>query len=200
MGRQAPEGRPGGGKGVGPQAGGPGGARGAALCFALAALCKVTPLLLLPLLPRKLGWGPTLLAGAVFVLAYVPFLVLGGGATGSLLTYLGTWKDNDSLHGVLHAILGPTGAKPAALLLLLGGVALVALHPALCRRPLWWQTYAVLALAILAASTVHSWYLTWLLPPLALALVATRGTGRHGWARRPRRGGSSSPAWWRCPT
>jgi hypothetical protein len=144
-----------------------------ALCFACAALCKVTPLLLLPLLPRKLGWGPTLLAGAVFVLAYVPFLVLGGGATGSLLTYLGTWKDNDSLHGVLYAILGPAGAKSAALVLLLGGVALVALHPALRRRPLWWQAYAVLGLAILAASTVHSWYLTWLLPPLALALVAT---------------------------
>jgi hypothetical protein len=75
---------------------------------------------------------------------------------------------------VLHAVLGPAGAKPAALLLVLGGVALVALHPALCRRPLRWQAYAVLALAILAASTVHSWYWTWLLPPLALALVATR--------------------------
>jgi hypothetical protein len=149
--------------------------RAPALCVACAALSKVTPLLLLPLLPRRLGWGPTLLAVAAVAGAYLPLLALGGGAPGSLITYLGAWKDNDSLHGLLHALLGPAGAKRATLLVLLGGVALLALHPRLRRRPLWWQAYAALALAILVASTVHAWYLTWLLPLLALALVATPG-------------------------
>ncbi len=144
-----------------------------ALLVGLAALAKVSPLLLLPLLPRKLGLVPALLAGGVFALGWVPFLVLGGGQLGSITAYLGSWKDNDSIHAVLHALLGAELAKPVSLALLLAGVAGVALHPALRDRPLWWQAYAVLALAIASASTVHTWYLTWLLPMLAVVLAAT---------------------------
>jgi hypothetical protein len=145
----------------------------AAVLVGLAALAKVTPLLLLPLLPRKLGWAPAVLAGGVFLAGWAPFLVLGNGEIGSIATYLGSWKDNDSLHALLHALLGPGLAKAVSLGLLVMGIAVVAVHPALRDRPLWWQTYVVLALAIALASTVHTWYLTWLIPLLALALVAS---------------------------
>lgn len=145
-----------------------------ALLVAGAVLVKVTPLLLLPLLPRRLGWAPTLMGGAAVVIAWVPLLVLGGGATGSIVTYLGQWKDNDSVHAVLHAALGPPGAKGVCLALLAAGLAALVAHPRLRDRPLWWRTYVALALAILLASTVHSWYLTWLLPLLAVQLTASR--------------------------
>lgn len=141
-----------------------------AFCLALAVLSKVTPLLVFPLLPRKIGTAPAVLAGTIVLAAWVPFLVLSAGAPGSLVAYLGEWKDNDSLHAVLHALIGPPGAKAVSLALLSAGVGALALHPSLSRRPLWWQAYVALGLSILVASSVHSWYLTWLLPPLALTL------------------------------
>jgi len=143
-----------------------------AILIGIAALAKVTPLLLLPLLPLKLGLAPAVLAGCVFLAGWIPFLILSGGEIGSIATYLGSWKDNDSLHAMLHALGGAELAKPVSLALLLAGIAAVALHPALRNRPLWWQAYTVLALAITLASTVHTWYLTWLLPLLAVRLNA----------------------------
>jgi hypothetical protein len=141
--------------------------------LALAGLAKLVPLLLLPLLPRRVGPAPPLVAGAILLLAWAPFLILGGGAVGSIVTYLNAWADNDSIHALLRLGLGQTGAKAVCLLLLAGGVALVALHPRLRDRPLWWQAYVIFGLAIALASTVHAWYLTWLLPPLAVHLDAT---------------------------
>lgn len=146
-----------------------------AVLLALAALAKVLPLLVLPLLPRRLGPGPTLLLGATVAAAWLPFLLLGGGAIGSIVTYLSAWADNDSLHALLRLGLGEAGAKAVSLVVLVGGVALLALHPRLRGRPLWWQVYVVFGLAIALASTVHPWYLTWLLPPLAVHLEATDG-------------------------
>jgi hypothetical protein len=117
---------------------------------------------------------PALLAGALFAAAWVPFLALGGGATGSIATYLGRWQDNDSVHAVVRFALGPAAAKGVCVALLLAGLAWLAIHPAARARPLWWQSYAALALALLLASTVHAWYATWLLPLLAVQLGATR--------------------------
>lgn len=144
-----------------------------AILLALAALAKVTPLLLMLLLPRRIGSAPTLVLGTLFVAAYVPFVWLGQGSTGSLTTYLGQWADNDSLHAIFRLVAGARGAKAACVLLLLVGVAILAVHPALRRRPLWWQTYVVFGLSLLLASTVHAWYLTWLLPLLAVQLSST---------------------------
>ena len=151
-----------------------------AALLALAALAKLLPLLLLPLLPRRLGWGPTLLVGVVLLVVWLPFLLLGGGAIGSIVTYLGAWADNDSIHALLRLGLGEAGAKAASLLLLAAGLALLALHPRLRDRPLWWQAYVGFGLALALASTVHGWYLTWMLPPLAVHLAAT---GRRPWLR-----------------
>jgi hypothetical protein len=151
-----------------------------AALLALAALAKLLPLLLLPLLPRRLGLGPTLLVGVVLLGAWLPFLALGGGAIGSIVAYLGAWADNDSLHALLRLGLGEAGAKAASLLLLAAGLALLALHPRLRDRPLWWQAYVAFGLALALASSVHGWYLTWLLPPLAVHLEAT---GRRPWLR-----------------
>jgi hypothetical protein len=143
-----------------------------ALLLGLATLGKVVPLLLVPLLARRFGLAPLGLLATILLLAWLPFVAIGGGATGSLALYLATWADNDSLHAVLRLLLGTTGAKAASALLLLAGLALLALHPRLRHRPLWWQAYVALGLALVTASTVHAWYLTWLLPLLAVRLEA----------------------------
>ena len=145
----------------------------ATLLVGLAALAKVTPLLLVPLLPRRLGWVPVLAALGLVAALWAPPLLLGGEA-GSILTYLGSWQDNDSLHALLRELAGARTAKAITLLCLGVGVLAIARQPALRDRPLWWQAYAVLGLSIVLASTVHAWYLTWLLPLLALHLSAQR--------------------------
>jgi hypothetical protein len=144
-----------------------------AVLVALAALAKVTPILLLPLLARRLGWWPASLVPLLMVAAYAPLLALGGGATGSLVTYLGTWSDNDSIHAILRLAIGPAAAKATCLAALAATVAALVLHPGLRQRPLWWQSFVALAAAILLSPTVHAWYLTWLVPLLTVGLQAT---------------------------
>ncbi len=146
----------------------------AALLVAIGALAKVTPLLLFPLLPRRLGVLPVLAALALVGAVWAPFLFLGGGTSGvgSIAAYLGSWQDNDSVHAVLRELAGARAAKALTLIGLGAAVLALTLHPALRRRPLWWQAYVVLGLSIAFASTVHAWYLTWLLPFLAPHLVA----------------------------
>jgi alpha-1,6-mannosyltransferase len=149
-----------------------GGRWGAGLAIAVAALAKVTPLLLLPLLPRRLGVWPAAGAGLVVVAAWVSLIALGGGDPGSIIAYLGSWQDNDSIHALLRELLGARAAKLITLGCLAAAVTGMAFHPALRDRPLWWRAYVVLGLSIVLASTVHAWYLTWLLPLLAVQLVA----------------------------
>ena len=146
----------------------------AALLVGIAALAKVTPLLLLPLLPRRLGLLPVAAACMFIAAAWVPLLLLGGGNAGSIVVYLGSWQDNDSVHAVLRELAGARFAKIVTLAALAAGVLAMAAHRALRDRSLWWQAYAALGLSIVLASTVHAWYLTWLLPLLAVELSAQR--------------------------
>ncbi len=106
-------------------------------------------------------------------------IALGGGAVGSLPVYAATWSDNDSLFFLLRVAFGLLVADPvlpakaAGLGLLLVGLGVLALHPVprawpLHRRALW-----AFGLFLLLSSTVHAWYLIWLLPLLALELEAS---------------------------
>jgi alpha-1,6-mannosyltransferase len=150
-----------------------------AVALALATLAKVLPLLALPLFATVWGRrpGPLLAYGAVLALGYAPLLALGDGAPGSLFAYTLTWTGNESLFFVVRWGLAAVGlpglplAKAISLAAIGVGVAALAAHPALRVRPLWWRVYGVLALALAWASTVNPWYVTALVPFLALALV-----------------------------
>jgi hypothetical protein len=150
--------------------------------LALATLAKVLPLLALPLFATQWGRrpGPYVAYAGVLVLGYLPLLRLGDGAPGSLFAYGLTWTGNESLFFLLRWSLtafdlpGLALAKLLSLLAIAAGIALLTLHPTLRARPLWWRVYAVLGLTLVWASTLNPWYVTAVVPFLALALAAAR--------------------------
>jgi hypothetical protein len=142
----------------------------------LAALAKFVPLVVVPIIWR--AWGPRAAAVAAGVFFAVTATVLtASGALGSLPHYLSGFADNDSIHALVRevvALAAPSLAVPVAKvvtwLALICGVGLFVAAPRLRARPVWWQSYALFALTLVLAATVHAWYVTWLLPFLALNL------------------------------
>src|SRR5262249_33289929 len=145
-------------------------------------LAKVLPLLAVPLFATV--WGrrpwPLITYAGVLALGYAPVVLLDNEASGSLFAYTLTWTGNESLFFLLRwglAALGLPGltlAKLLSLLAILAGVLALAALPALRARPLWWRVYAALALALVWASTLNPWYVTAVVPFLALALCRGR--------------------------
>jgi alpha-1,6-mannosyltransferase len=161
--------------------------------LAAATLAKIVPVLVAPLLVPHWGARGTALFAGLVVLGYAPLIGLGGGAVGSLPVYAATWSDNDSLYFLLRALLGlflvdpAPAAKLASVAILALGVALLALHPVARGWPLTRRTLIVLGLFLALSSTVHTWYLAWLLPLLALELepaetpLVFRPLWAYGW-------------------
>jgi alpha-1,6-mannosyltransferase len=149
-----------------------------AAVLALATLAKALPLLAVPLFATV--WGrrpwPLVVYVAVLALGYAPLILLGEGAPGSLFAYTLTWTGNESLFFLLRwglTALGLPGlplAKLLSLLAIAGGLLLLVVVPSLRARPLWWRVYVAFALTLAWASTVNPWYVTAVVPFLALAL------------------------------
>jgi len=154
-----------------------------AVALGLAVATKLLPLLLLPLLARRLGWPRFLaycgLVGGTTALLFAPFLSadLLANVSRSLNLYFQSFEFNASLYYVLRAlgyhyqgyneiaIIGPALAVAAALgVLLLAGLEK---RPALPQLPA--VALAALTLYYLCATTVHPWYLT---PLLALSVLS----------------------------
>ncbi len=173
-----------------------------AIALGLACLAKFTPLFGLPLFlinwqnaapgqakalanwswrsilqPRN--WRYPALTLGVVVAGYLPFLVLGGGAIGSIFEYTGTWRDNEGfIYQLAFQLGGIYTAKLLSLLIL--GVTIIGLsfHPTLAAKlSLPRRLMLVFGITLLVASTVHSWYISWLLVWLPLEW----GKGFRGW-------------------
>jgi hypothetical protein len=162
-----------------------------ALALGLACLAKFTPLFALPVFlaawagvsvvktgPRwqdllKAYWRngrfPALTLG-VIVMGYIPFVALGQGAIGSIFEYTGAWRDNESLlYGWAADFWGNSVAKALSLLIFGAGVLLLSFWPRLVYgQSLPRRITLVLGLTLLVASTIHVWYLSWLLVLLPL--------------------------------
>ncbi|WP_460612114.1 glycosyltransferase 87 family protein [Hymenobacter seoulensis] len=152
--------------------------------LALAVATKLLPLLLLPLLLRRLSWRGLALfvvaLGAGLVVLFAPFLSaeLGRHIGNSLSLYFRSFEFNASFYYLLRAVgqwlkgyntiasLGPAlGLATAA-----GGLAIAFLE----RRPSWASLpralLLLLTLYFLLATTVHPWYIA----PLVMLSVFTR--------------------------
>jgi hypothetical protein len=133
----------------------------AALTFALAVVVKFLPLVLLPLYWKRIRVRDAALATAVVVLLYVPFLNHGHIPTGSLRTYVTSFRFNGPVFSALHQV-APSQLL-AALAVLVGLLTATRLRRI---APEWSpDTFAwPMAASLFCAPVVFPWYLLWTLP------------------------------------
>ena len=133
----------------------------AAVGLGLAVAVKFLPIVLLPLYWKRVRIRDAVLAAAVVLLLYTPFLHHGRVPMGSLGTYVQTFRFNGPLFAALASVAPPP--------LLAGLAALVGLATAMWLRsaePEWTPDAFAwpMAMSLLWAPAVFPWYLLWLLP------------------------------------
>ena len=143
--------------------------------LALAVAAKIWPIFLFPLFISAAGWRrwrQCLIALPIVALVALPywtptlhwpeinenFRFMSG--------FLGGWRNNDSLFGVLLWAAGDDFylAKKLAFAVVCAAVAAVTL----LRWPLERAALAVIAALLMVSANCHPWYLTWILPFLAI--------------------------------
>ena len=133
----------------------------AAVTFALAVAVKFLPVVLLPLYWKRVRVRDALLAIAVLALAYMPFLDHGRIPTGSLGTYLQSFRFNDPIFAIFERVAAPN--------IIAGFAALVGFLIAIWLRnksatPRANDFAWPMAASLLCSPVVYPWYLLWLLP------------------------------------
>ena len=133
----------------------------AAMAFALAIAVKPLPIVLLPLYWRRVRVRDGVLAAFVFALLYLPFLQHGRIPSGSIGTYLHSFRFNGPLFAAVERLATPAVAAAFAALV---GMAVAAWFRAksqtLSSDAFAWP----MAASLLFAPVVYPWYLLWLLP------------------------------------
>jgi len=137
--------------------------------LSLAAAAKFWPLVLFPAFIGWKGWRPRrwqqwLVLLPIAALLAWPYRSDVTENIRFMSGFLGGWRNNDSLHGLL---LWMTGDVYRAKYLAFGVVAAAAIAVSLLKWPLEKASLAVIAIMLIVSSNVHPWYLTWLLPMLA---------------------------------
>ena len=133
----------------------------AAVVLGLAIAVKFLPVVLLPLYWKRVRIRDAALAVAVVGLLYLPFLNHGRIPTGSLGTYVHTFRFNGPVFAALDQFAPPQ--LLAGLAVLVGLVTATWLRS---KKPEWSpdQFAWPMAACLLCAPAVFPWYLLWLLP------------------------------------
>jgi len=138
----------------------------AAVALGLAIAVKFLPIVLLPLYWKRVRIRDVALGTLVVALLYVPFLNHGHIPTGSLGTYVQTFRFNGPIFATLARLAPP---RLLAGLAALVGVATASWlrnrTPKLSPEIFAWP----MAASLLFAPVVFPWYLLWLLPFLTSA-------------------------------
>jgi alpha-1,6-mannosyltransferase len=138
----------------------------AAVALGLAIAVKLLPVVLLPLYWKRVRVRDAALAAALLGLLYAPFLSHGRIPTGSLGTYVQSFRFNGPLFAALDQVVPPQWL--AGLAVLAGLATATWLRSA---APEWspdafaWP----MAASLFCAPVVYPWYLLWLLPFLRSA-------------------------------
>lgn len=133
----------------------------AALAFGLAVAIKFLPIVLLPLYWKRIRIRDAAPATAVVALLYLPFLTHGRNATGSLVTYVQTFRFNGPVFAALAHVAPPQLLAGLALFVGLGtATRLRSTEPEGLPHTFAWS----MAASLFFAPVVFPWYLLWLLP------------------------------------
>ena len=139
----------------------------------LAVLTKFWPAILLPFFllrqeqdRRLFRWKPALVSIPIAVVVSWPYLDGIWDVQELLRGFLGGWRNNDSLYGLLYALAGEDFERGTALAsgLLIAGLAALWWK----RMPLVESTLWSVVLLLLLSANCFPWYLSWLLPFLAV--------------------------------
>ena len=133
----------------------------AALLFGLAVMVKLLPIVLLPLLWRRIRMRDLALATLVAGLLYIPFLDHGRIPLGSLGTFVRSFRFNDPVFTAVERMTSPQVAA--------GLVVLVGLLTAVWMRRRYQASSAdtfawPMTASLLCAPVIYPWYLLWVLP------------------------------------
>ncbi len=160
--------------------------RASAVCFGLAVLAKISALILLPFLFKRMGWRNCALSAAVILAGYIPFLGAGAGLFKGTLTFARDWQFNAGFFALIRWLvsgLEPSSQKAELMARVVCGLTILALVSWLARRDDGGaRTFAPYAAASLGAliilgPTAMPWYVAWILP---LAVIS-QGVGRRVW-------------------
>jgi alpha-1,6-mannosyltransferase len=133
----------------------------AALAFGLAVAVKFLPIVLLPLYWKRIRIRDAAFATATIALLYVPFLSHGRVPTGSLATYIQTFRFNGPVFAMLDHIAPPQ--LLAGLAVLVGLVTATWLRSVAPEGPAYSFAWPMAA-SLFFGPVVFPWYLLWLLP------------------------------------
>jgi alpha-1,6-mannosyltransferase len=133
----------------------------AAVALALAIAVKFLPIVLLPLYWKRVRIRDAIVAAAVVVLLYIPFLNHGSLPIGSVATYVQSFRFNGPVFAAFDQVVpSPILAALAVLIGLSIAIWLRAKESEWSLELFAWP----LAATLLCAPVVFPWYLLWLLP------------------------------------
>ena len=143
------------------------------VALGLAVATKIWPVLLFPLFigwkrNRPLRYWQWLAAVAIFGLLFLPYWTNVGENLRFMSGFMGGWRNNDSLYGILLRLTGDLyHAKYTAFAIVAITVAILTLRQLPLERAALWA----IAIMLMVSANCHPWYLTWLLPLLVLLPV-----------------------------
>lgn len=143
------------------------------VALGLAVAAKIWPVLLFPAFigwkrNRPLRWWQWSAAVPIFGVLFLPYWTNVTENLRFMSGFMGGWRNNDSLYGILLWLTGDVyHAKYAAFAIVAIAVAGLTLRQLPLERASLWA----IAIMLMVSANCHPWYLTWLLPLLVLLPV-----------------------------
>lgn len=147
----------------------------AAIVLGLAMLARITPILLLPFIARRIGWRKTVLGLGVMFVGYVPYLDVKGTPFSGFITFGKEWQFNSGFFRLMESLLAHFNSNPLAIVRVLAMVLVMALVTCLIyqdatkRLPFHSLAACELGALLVLSPTVMPWYIVSILP---LAVIA----------------------------
>jgi hypothetical protein len=133
----------------------------AVLPFAISVLIKLYPLMIFPLLMKKLRLKNFIIFSSVLMFVIIagmfPFIPTERSVNASLFTYLSTWSFNGSFYSLFNLIFNESTARSIVLVLLMVAVGNIAIR----YNDFLKGVYGVWICFIMFAATLYPWYLGW---------------------------------------
>ncbi|MEW6731772.1 MAG: hypothetical protein AB1489_10625 [Acidobacteriota bacterium] len=150
--------------------------------LALGILAKLSPLVLLPFVWRRMSWRDRAICAAIVSIGFLPFISVGKDFVKGFSTYSQEWIFNPGVFELFRWIavkLAPTinPALPARVLCAFCYLILMVVllrHPTVSARSLAEKWLIALGGLLFFSATIMPWYLIWFLPLAALCR-------RHAW-------------------